>query len=107
MAVLHDGVVEVAVERRLDSCHVLQLRDVAHGDLLLAVAGARRGSHGCSCRARGVRLSKAGRREIRSVDCLQGRKTGALLFLWEVIWFRVLHPARRSIIMRMRNKRAY
>ena len=46
MAVLDDGLVEVAVERRLDSCHVLQLRDVAHGDLLLAVAGTHRGGHG-------------------------------------------------------------
>ena len=46
VTVLDDGVVEVAVEGRLDSCHVLQLRDVAHGDLLLAIAGAVGGGHG-------------------------------------------------------------
>ena len=46
VAVLDDGLVQVAVERRLDSCHVFQLRNVAHGDLLLAVGGALRVSHG-------------------------------------------------------------
>ena len=45
MAVLDDSVMEMAVERRLDSCHVLQLRDVAHGDLLFAIARAHRGRH--------------------------------------------------------------
>lgn len=46
MAVFDDGVVQVAIEPSLDSCHVLQLRKVAHGDLLLAITGALRGSHG-------------------------------------------------------------
>lgn len=48
VAVLHQRVVEVAVEGALNSIHVLQLWDVPHGDLLLAVAGARRSSHGRS-----------------------------------------------------------
>ena len=46
VAVFDQGLVEVAVERPLDSCHVLQLGNVSHGDLLLAVAGALRGRHG-------------------------------------------------------------
>lgn len=45
VAVLHQRVVEMAVEGALDSRHVLQLWDVPHGDLLLAVAGARRSGH--------------------------------------------------------------
>ena len=45
VAVFDDGLVQVAVERRLDSCHVFQLRNVAHGDLLLAIAWALRVSH--------------------------------------------------------------
>lgn len=45
VAVLDEGMVEVAVEGPLDSCHVLQLRNVPHGDLLLSVAGALRGRH--------------------------------------------------------------
>ena len=46
VAVLDQGLVEVPVEGRLDSCHVLQLGNVSHGDLLLAVAGALRRRHG-------------------------------------------------------------
>ena len=46
VAVLHDCLMEVTIERRLDSCHVLQLRDIAHGDLFLSVARALRVSHG-------------------------------------------------------------
>ena len=45
MAVLDEGVVEVAVEGSFHGGHVFQLRQVPHGDLLLAVARARRGGH--------------------------------------------------------------
>lgn len=40
--VLDDGVVQVPIEGALYRGHVLQLRDVAHGNLLLAIAGAGR-----------------------------------------------------------------
>ncbi len=52
VAVLHQGVMQVPVEGSLDRGHVFQLRKVPHGDLLLSVVGARRGSwlhrHGCT-----------------------------------------------------------
>ena len=45
MAVLDEGVVEVAVKGGLHGGHIFQLRKVPHGDLLLAVARARRTGH--------------------------------------------------------------
>ena len=40
MTVFDNCVVEMAVECCLHLCHVFQLRNIAHGDLLLAIAWA-------------------------------------------------------------------
>lgn len=45
VAVLDQGVMQVAVEARLDRGHVFQLGKVPHRDLLLAVAWALRCGH--------------------------------------------------------------
>ena len=47
VAVLHDGVVEVAVEGRFHRGYVFQLGDISHGNLLLAVARALGSSSHC------------------------------------------------------------
>ena len=47
VTILHQGMMQVSVERRLDSCHVFKLGQVSHGDLLLPVVGLGR-SHDCN-----------------------------------------------------------
>ena len=71
VAVLDDGMVEMAVEGRLDSCHVLHLREVPHGDLLLAVPRALRGGH---CWARLLSQRELCREVVREAALVDSAK---------------------------------
>ena len=58
VAVLDQGVVEVAVEAALDGGDVLQLRQTPHGDLLLTVARTLRRRHRPFCLAGAVKMTR-------------------------------------------------